>query len=269
MTPQQDIVEKLKLFLKRLYNGEFSSTIDQAIQELNLVLERYDEAYIYFSNSYIRELYYAGSAGKSHILFLTSRVLEDTAASLARALVYSLMVLYKEQEDPEILSCLVDIILKYSFDEFISIESTGENIRLEANGVLLAFRIENVRLSARLDLLQLALRKYANRLVFRGPPSWQDLPAIIQRLNSVIASLTNFSDKGELGHRPGLHPFAVGPIGYDPSRAFSLFGNDVDMVGYEDLLFKLYRIPLFPFLPADELKFNGNKLTFQNEGLVH
>lgn len=260
-------IQKLELFLKSLRQGDFADEIDKAFDQFNAFVKNYDNSRLYLRDKYLHELYADGKAGQRQIVFIANKALENTVPSLARTIAESIVSLYVQNEDDEFLGLLLSIILKYDFTEFISIESTGQNLRLESNGVNFLPRIDAINHDIRLNLLRLALKKYSRLVVAEKLPNSQELPSVIQRLNHVILLLIEF-DKMELKRRTSLQPFALpnNEIAYSPEIAIDLFEIELDALAYDENLFATYKIPLFPVLEADKLDFTGNKIVFTNEG---
>jgi hypothetical protein len=268
-----DMVARLKIFLDNLYQGEFSDQLDRAFEELNLVISNFTAARKYLLDKYLPALYTNGRASRQQLTFIAYNTLKYPVASLAHVVSEALIQIYAATEgsaDEDVLSILLDIVIKYGLVDFVSIER-GRNLRLEAapqqsSGASFSLNIASIRLDIKLDLLQILLKKYVKLLVVDGTPSPQDLQSIVRRLNDVLSLLLNFANKSKLARRTSLRPFAFDQISYTPEQASRLFGSELKVSEYESMLFELYRIPLLPVIEADNLKFVKNKLTFRNEG---
>ncbi len=267
MLSETTTIQKLEVFLKTLRQGGFADETTRAFEQLNIYILRYDNARIYLRDKYLPELYAEGKIGQQQMIFIADRTLENTVPSLAFAVTESLISLYAQNEDEEVLSLLLSTILKYDFAEFVSVESTGQNLRLETESANFLLTIDTINRDMRLKLLQLVLKKYSTLLNAERLPSSQELPSVIQRLNHVIFLLIKF-DRMELARRTSLQPFVLldNEIAYTSEIALKLFGVELNAQEYDERLFKTYIIPLFPVIQTDKLNFTGSKITFTNEG---
>lgn len=262
---EKDVLPRLEKFLDNLQRGQFAGQTQRAFEEFNLVVSKEKVAQSYLLEDYLPALYCHSRASREQLTFIATGTLKYTVPSLARLVSEALIKLYARHPDEELLSLLLHIVIKYDLRQLVSVES-GRNLRLEAPQANFSLNIGSVQLDIKLELLQMALRKYTRRLVIDGPPSPYDLPSIIRRLNDVLSLLLNSNHKRELARRTALLPFTFDQISYTPEQSLRLFGNEMDASEYEERLFQLYRIPLFPVIEADKLEFVNNKLTFRNEG---
>lgn len=263
---EKDIIERLRLFLKRLRQGEFEDQREQAFGELNLLTRKSKEAKLFLRDQYLPGLYHEDSGGKHQLIFIASSTLDCPVADLATVVAEVLIDLFASNpNDQEILSVLIDIVLRYNLYGLIGLES-GHTFRFETSQQSFPLDVDLVQADIRLRLLHFTLKKYSKILVDDGPPSPQELPSVIDRLDAVIGLILGFQDSKELVRHTALQPFIQGNLSYSSEQSQWLFGSSMGIPGYEEELFKLYRIPLFPIIKADRLTFENGKLTFTNEG---
>lgn len=265
MITDENVVEKLQAFLENLRLGEFGNQIEKAFEELNVVVGKYDAARAHLRDEYLPELYAQGRAGKQQVAFIADGTLKYAVSNLAYVVAEALIRINAEQPDDEVVGILLEIILQYEWYDLIGVEG-GRALRFESCGMNFLLDAGSIRLDVRLSLLRLTLRKYVRLLITEGPPSPQDLPSIVQRLNDIISLLLGFENKAELVRLTALLPFVSNRISYTAEQSRRLFGSELDMVEYEERLFDLYAVPLFPVIKSDKLEFTGNKIRLRNEG---
>gem|GEM_PF-4095835 len=268
MTIETNSKLMLERFLDRLRKGDFSDELTKAFEQLDLFLRQYGEVSLYFAQQYLPMLYGEGRQGKAQLFFIVTQTLESTLPVLAENCSNALIQIYRQSEDEDILALLLDVTIEYSFYELLSIESTGQNIRFQ--GIFAEFLLDlaSVRSQYRAKLLQLSLRKYSLQLTQDADiTTSQELPSIIQRLNYVIVFLLKYENKEYLASSPTLKLFTFFPdLSFDKYRSFDLFSSELDPLTYDEKLFAVFKVPLFPVIQVDKIEFLGNRLIFTNEG---
>jgi hypothetical protein len=267
MITDTDTIRKFRRFLDRLRQGDFADELPKAFAQLNSFISDNPVAQAYFRDEYIPELYADARSGQQQISFLVGKAIESLTPSLAYTLTEALINLYTQTENEEILGSMLELMLRYGFTDFFSVEITGQNLRMESRAANFSLRIDAIRRNVRLSLLQLLLKKYSNALLAETLPNQQDLPSVLQRLNHVLLLLFKFDDKAEMERHTTLLPFAIlDDLSYSPASASLLFSAELDALAYDERLLYMYRIPLFPVIETDTLDFTGSKLCFTNEG---
>ena len=265
MVAEENIVVKLQAFLWNLRQGEFENQTERAFEKFNIVVGKYNAARVYLLDEYLPGLYTEGRSGQQQLFFIANGTLEYPVSNLAHVVAEVLIKVCSEQSDDAVVGILLEIILQYEWYDLVGVEG-GRVLRLEAHGMSFPLVMSSIRQNIRLSLLQLVLRKYVRLLVSEGPPSPQDLPSVIQRLDDVISLLLRFDDKTEAANRTALRPFLTACVSYTQQQSQELFGLDLGYIEYDEQLFEIYRVPLFPVMESDKLEFNGSKATFTNEG---
>jgi hypothetical protein len=259
------MIERLQRFLERLWQGEFEDQREEAFKELNLAMRQFEKARDFLSAEYLPELYEA-TEGRQKLIFIASETLDRSMFNLALVVAEALVRIYScHPEDQLILSILMDVVLTYNLYDVLDLES-GRTFRFEADAVSFTVDVDLIRSEVRLRLLKFALNKYSKLLVDDGPPTTQELPSIVDRLEAVIGLLLGFHDANELVRHTALQPFTRDQVSYVPELARWLFGSEMSIGEYEKQLFELYRIPLFPMIKTDKLTFEEGRLAFTNEG---
>ena len=254
-------------FMSQLMEANTPDDVSAGLTRLDLVCEKSQSLSQIISAKYLPELYKRDRSGQSSFLFIASSTLELPLRHLALATVKALVTLYVESQDQELLVLIVRLLLRYKFVDFLDLESTGQNLRIEINDASFYLNVDAISRDYRLALMKLALTKYTDALVTVDSLPQQELPALIQRLNSVIDSLLQLAKSPELSKRPALVPFSEPDLRHGPDRSRRLFGDELDPEQYDEQLFRDYRVPLFPVIQADRLSFSGDKVSFTNEGL--
>lgn len=242
---------KIETFLNRLQLGEFQSDEELAIEELNILCQN-ETAKNYFIGEHLPGLLNNTRSGWAHVSYYVGATIQYSAPSLAHALTISLIQKYAQYPNEEILSWIVNLILQFKFSRLLSIENEGRSVRFGLEEVGFTVRIELIRPELKLDLLRLAIVKYSRLLTENGPPSAQEVQAIVHRLNTVIKLISHY-EPAELKRHTSL--FALGivdNISYSSRNSYKLFDKKHSPFAYDEIYFENYRVPLLPIINKDK-----------------
>lgn len=266
MNKDVDLVNRVRIFLQKMEAGDFIDEEESAFQELEYALNGSNEVQLFMQNEYIPSLYRGEKAQKQQLSYLIHATSRYTTKQLACSLAQALIRFYCRSDDPEILSAVFQVVSQYRLFEFVTLENEGRSIRFSSDGDTFTVASESIYRPNRTKMAKLLKEKYTFILVDDDIPNPQEIQSVVQRLNSAIDLLLQ-TDHDTLRHDYTLLPLAFGDIRYSPKRSTQLWGSDLGDLVYEEELYRVYQLPLFPLISEDKLSFGNSVLKFGNEGL--
>ncbi len=262
----QEISHDLLIFVQSIAEGDFRDEEQSAFEQLNLIVSYNSEAESTVKNEYFLKEYENGSTHKSSLLLFAQKSTKFSTPALARVVAEVSIQVLEDYMDENIFNALINLTLTFNFTDLINLENEGRQIRFQSKSSSFTIRTDSIYPNIQVELYKLLLTRYSRALIYDGPPNAQELPSIIDRLNTLLRRLES-SELDELNRFTALLPFAAGKaIGYSSRLAAKIFDREVKPEEYDEELFRQFQIPLFPTINEDKINILTNKIVFTNEG---